>query len=89
MTATTAHAFLPYSVPPLIRIWLLSTETADLSSHSLHLKITVQTEIHNDPWSRKEKVKLCRHMDLSRAMRITENGCYRLLYLIRQTIRRN
>lgn len=86
MTAITALAFglLCSSLNSL----LLSTGTTGLSSYLLHLKITAQTEILNEPRSRKEKVKLCRPMDSSKAAEITE-GHHRLLYLIRQTIRGN
>lgn len=83
-TATTALAFAL-----LCSSLNKATDTTGPSSYLLHLKITAQTEILNEPWSGKEKVKVYRHTASSRAMEIIESGHHTLLYLIRQTIKGN
>lgn len=83
MTAATTLAFALLSALALIRRLLLSTETTGPCSYLLHLKITAQTEILNELWNGKEKVKVYGHTASSRAKEITENEYRTLLYFIR------
>lgn len=75
---------LLYSALALIRRLLLSTDTTGPSSYLLHVKITAQTEILNEPWSGEEKAKVHRGTASAGAVEITENGHHTSLYFIRQ-----